>query len=211
VVFFSFSLAPFYHHQPWVKKTGTMEIREEGVKTTGSRALPTMAVIGALIAGLLGPAAAGASAARITVEVRGGPLAYSLPRPPRLEPVTLTGLDQRSEGTLGLVDIRDARGTGGGWSLIVQAGDFAARDDENRVIDAAGLRVKAAPVTTVAGNAAPVGFGGTLDQPLKILEARPDTGMGRFQTEPSIALQVPADVLAGAYDATLTLTLISGQ
>jgi hypothetical protein len=110
-----------------------------------------------------------------------------------------------------LIAIRDARGTGAGWHLIAQATDFISREDAGHVIDATGYYVDASePATTIAGNVAPLAFSGPLAVPLKILSAPADSGMGHFQIEPPVTLDIPADVFAGTYDSTLTLTILSG-
>lgn len=174
------------------------------------RAILTITVITVLI-GSQALFASSSLAARVTLTVRGGPLGFAFEKQPQLAPIDMTGLDQESSGTLGLIDLRDARGTGAGWQLTAQASDFVSRDDSNHTIPTTGFNISAAaPVTTIAGNAAPQSFIGGLSLPLKLLEAEANTGMGHFQIEPPVTLNVPADVFAGTYDSTLTLTIISG-
>jgi len=174
------------------------------------RVVLSIAVIAALI-GFAPLFTLQSKAAIIKLKVRGGPLGFILEQQPKLAPIDITGIDRESSGTLGLIDARDARGTGAGWSLVVQATDLVARDDSSHTIPAAGLYVsQTAPVVTIAGNAAPKSFSGVLSTPLELLRAGANTGMGHFRIEPPIALAVPADVFAGTYDSTLTLTLISG-
>lgn len=151
-----------------------------------------------------------AHAARVELKVLGGPLGFSLNQQPQLAQVYVTGQDQETSGTLGLVDLREARGTGAGWRLMAQATDFIDLDQPTHIISAAGFNVSAPPVTTVAGNTAPQSFGGALDAPLELLKASEHTGMGRYQVEPPVKLTIPADVFAGTYESILTLTLLSG-
>ena len=123
----------------------------------------------------------------------------------------MTGYDQTTTGGLGTIDISDARGTGAGWNLIVQAGDFVNTDGSGAFIPAAGFAIDGTPtVTAVAGNTKPEAFTGPLDSPLLLLAAGAHTGMGRYQTDPALSLIVPADTIAGTYETTITLTITSG-
>ena len=176
----------------------------------GPRAVFTVTMITALALGLAAPITT-VQAARVTVRINGGPLGLGLSGPAELAEVDVTGADQRTGGTLGLIDIRDARGTGAGWNLVAEATDFINRENDSYLIDGAGFYAGApAPVTTVAGGAAPLSFSGSLGSPVKLLSAAAGGGMGHYQTQPPVTLDIPADVFAGTYDSTLTLTLSSG-
>lgn len=179
--------------------------------TRTTRVLLTIAVITALTGLALGPTQQ-TRAGQIKLKIHGGGLGFTFVNQPQLAPVDATGLDQETTGTLGLIDIRDARGTGAGWRLFAQATDFTRRGQEDYTIPVTGFTVNAAPaVLTVAGNTAPEGFAGPLSEPLKLAEAPVNGGMGRYQIEPAVTLNIPADVYAGVYDSTLTVTLVSGQ
>ena len=148
---------------------------------------------------------------RVTVAIKGGPLGFTLAGPSSLADVTLTGYDQTATGALGTIDISDARGTGAGWGLILQAGDFVNTNGSGAFIPATGFAIDGTPtVTTVAGNARPEAFIGSLDSPLLLLTAGAHTGMGRYQADPALSLVVPADTIAGAYETTVTMTITSG-
>lgn len=149
---------------------------------------------------------------RVFVTVKSGPLGFTLTGTSDLAGVALTGYDQTTTGSLGTIDIRDARGTGAGWDLILQVEDFANTDGSGASIPAAGFAVDGtSTVTAVAGNASPTAFSGMLDSPLLLLSADPHTGMGIFQTEPALSLAIPADTIAGTYETTVTVTITSGQ
>ena len=148
---------------------------------------------------------------RVTVSVKGGPLGFTLAGPSSLAEVILTGYDQTTAGGLGAIDISDARGTGTGWDLILQADDFVNIDGSGAFIPAAGLAIDETPtVTTVAGNTWPEAFTGPLDSPLLLLAAGADTGMGQYRTDPALSLVIPADTIAGTYETTVTMTITSG-
>ncbi len=152
-----------------------------------------------------------AAGTKVSVDIQGGPLSLTAGNP-TLADTNLTGSDQITTGTLGLIEVTDARGTGAGWNVTAQATDFIKPADPSQKIPAAGLIVEdIPPATTVAGNAAPSGATGSLGSPLLILTAETDSGMGRYQATPQISLLVPAETLAGSYDSTLTLTITSGQ
>lgn len=178
--------------------------------TRTTRVLLTIAVITALI-GLALILTPYSPAAQINLEILGGDLGFNFIDQPHLAPADITGGEQEATGTLGLLDIRDARGTGAGWRLFAEASDFIERGRDDHIIPAAGFLVNTEPtVFTVAGNTAPAGFTGPLNTPLKLAEAPAGNGMGRYQIQPAVTLNIPADVYAGEYDSTLTLTLVSG-
>lgn len=157
------------------------------------------------------PAWAIASQQRVNVTVKGDPLGFTLPEVSSLADVTLTGYDQTTTGTLGTININDARGIGAGWNLVLHADDFVNTDGSGAFIPATGFAIDGTPtVTTVAGNSGPTSFSGLLDGPLLILSAGAGSGMGRYQVDPTISLIIPADTIAGTYETTVTATVTSG-
>lgn len=148
----------------------------------------------------------------VTVVVNGGTLSMTAGGNQTLNPVTLDGTDKTTTGSLGTLDVKDARGTGAGWNVVVASTNFEKSGDPSKTISAAGFRVPSAPgVVTVAGNAAPTSFSGALNGAgLKLLSAALDSGMGEYQTTPDLELDVPAETYAGTYTATVTETVTSG-
>jgi hypothetical protein len=156
------------------------------------------------------PALASASTL-VTIDITGGHLDFDIAGDAALADVHLTGSGQTTRGALGTIAVRDMRGTGAGWNLVVEASDFVSDDGSGNTIPVAGFAVDSTPtVTTLAGNAAPQTFSGPLDRPLKLLSAPADAGMGHYQISPDISLFVPADTFAGAYESTVTATIMSG-
>lgn len=153
-----------------------------------------------------------ATADTVTVVINGGTLSMTAGGNQTLNPVTLDGTDKSTTGSLGTLDVKDARGTGAGWNVVVASTDFVKTGDPTKTIAAGGFNVPAAPVvTTVAGNAAPTSFAGALNGAgLKLLSAALDEGMGEYQTTPDLQLAVPAETYAGTYTATVTETVTSG-
>lgn len=158
---------------------------------------------------IYGTGMAYAATASVTVVVNGGGLSMPAGGNQTLSPVTLDGTLKTSAGSLGLLDIVDARGTGAGWNVVVSSTNFA---DSTKTIDASGFKVPSAPaVTTVAGNSAPTSFSGALNGGgSKLLSAAADAGMGEYQATPGLGLSVPAATYAGNYTATVTETVTSG-
>lgn len=147
----------------------------------------------------------------IKFKIHAGGFGYEHIKKPKLNDVDINGADQLTTGSLGLFSFIDARGTGAGWEFTAQATDFASDDGEGNLISAAGFRVPNAPaVTVIAGNTAPQAFGGPLNAPIDLMVATPGTGMGTFEVEPLLELDIPAETLAGSYESTLTLTLSAG-
>ena len=153
-----------------------------------------------------------AAADTVTVVVTGGTLSMTAGGNQTLTSVTLDGTDKTTTGSLGTLDVKDARGSGAGWNVVVASTDFAKGGDPSKTIAAAGFNVPAVPaVTTVAGNGAPTSFSGALNGAgLKLLSAALDSGMGEYQTTPNLQLAVPAQTYAGTYTATVTETVTSG-
>lgn len=166
----------------------------------------------AILTSLFIYAAGIAFAETVTVVVNGGNLSMTAGGNQTLNPVTLNGTDQNTTGSLGTLDVIDARGTGAGWNVVVSSTDFAKSGDPSKTIGAAGFDVSAPPaVTTVAGNTAPSSNSGTLSGGgLKLLSAALNEGMGNYQVTPSLQLSVPAQTYAGTYTATVTETVTSG-
>lgn len=129
-----------------------------------------------------------------------------------LAPIFLAGDDQISTGTLGLFDIKDARGNGLGWNVFISATDFYKTGIPVRNISANNFSVPLAPdVVTVDGNAPPSSFSGSLaGAGIKLLSAAVGEGMGEYQVTPKLVLVVPAQTYAGTYTATITETIFSG-
>ncbi|MGW0663624.1 alpha/beta hydrolase domain-containing protein [Streptodolium elevatio] len=129
-----------------------------------------------------------------------------------LTPATIDGTPQTVTGRLNTVAVQDYRGSTLGWSLTGQSTDFTS---------ATGGRIPAtalawtpvcavvspdAPSGATPGSAGPIPTHGALcTQPEN---QRGQVSGGEFTADAELALRIPAYPLAGAYTATLTLTLI---
>lgn len=121
---------------------------------------------------------------------------------------------------LGSFSVTDARGSGHGWTLSLQATPFREWDGSAYVPDGkrlplgslgpAGLSVTADGTDS---QAPAVGIGPyTLDGPAVTVATAPaGTGMGRFVFDPSsLTVTVPANAYARTYRSELSVSLASG-
>jgi len=167
----------------------------------------------------------------VTAAISGSPLKLTVPGagsvrravadaagdPIVMNPVTLSGRDQITSGTLHPVGITDARGTASGWTLTGQASDFAGTSG---VILATNLGwrptagVTSGDLPTVAGQGsvvvpgAVVVPGNGLDVPRTLCRAEAGSSAGSFTCGGGLDLGIPGQARIGAYTGLVTLTLI---
>lgn len=154
----------------------------------------------------------GASTSQVTVKVKPGNLTWTPSPDSNLNDVTLDGTDQSTTGTLGNLQVTEARGKKIGWYLTVVAGDFQDAVDPSLKILATGFEVVApVAVNPITGNGGVTSAGGFLDSPVTMLDtgAATGNGLGINESNPNIRLQVPAETYVGTYASTVTETLIS--
>lgn len=177
-----------------------------------------------VVAGLLATMAAVAYAETASVTITGGTLSVT-PAIVTLSAVTLDGTDQVSTSayTANAWRAEDARGTGVGWNVTINATDFTDGGLPLRTIDISSadqkFKIQEANISVIAGNTAPTSSVATLtDIPeapaaaLKIVSAAVNTGMGEYNIPPNFSLMVPAEtyVGTGTYTSTITVSAVSG-
>ncbi len=145
-----------------------------------------------------------------TISVVGASLEFTPSTDTSLAPVTLTGIDSTTTGLLGLLNVRDARGTGGGWNVVIASTDFALSGNPAVTISAANFTVPTAPpVNIISGSAPPTTAAGSLaGAGLAVMNAAPGSGMGHYEVAPGLELLVPAQAFSGTYEATITQTIV---
>jgi len=153
-----------------------------------------------------------------TTGITGGALTLSSPGSASLS-ATLTGADQVVTGNLGKSTIKDATGTGAGWNVQISGSQFTTGGGTPRTLPTSALDVTGVTATSVAGRAptnsisygtpitVPLGSGVT---PVKIYNAATNSGMGTFDLQPNITLDVAADTYAGSYGSNLTISVVAG-
>jgi hypothetical protein len=166
----------------------------------GSAAVALAAVTAAL-AGTLTTTATISGAAGMSMNLPAGPSITD----------TLDGTDHVVSWSA-LLGIVDARGTGAGWNLTLSATTFS---------DGAGHTLAPGSVTGVTsacqvGNACtaatnsvtyPITISGTA---AKFFNASANTGLGKVNVTPSVAVAIPGNAFAGTYTSTVTLAAVSG-
>jgi len=160
----------------------------------------------------------------VTVAITGGTLGVTA-ADVTLSGVVLDGTDTTATSPFGdnTWNGVDARGTGVGWNLTIDATDFNTGGSPNRTIDISEadqnykIMLTADHIIPLAGNTNPVSQVTSLtDIPttgsgtLKFLSAAVDTGMGSYNLQPNFELEIPAETYAGTYTSTITVTAVSG-
>jgi hypothetical protein len=140
-----------------------------------------------------------------------------------LSTVVLDGSDKISTSpyTSNAWTAEDARGTGAGWNVTIEATDFS--DGASHTIDISQsdqefrIQIQDANITVIYGNTKPTSSvtsmtaiptaGGT---PLKIVSAATNTGMGSYNIPPAFELMVRAETVAATYTSTITVAINTG-
>ena len=156
-----------------------------------------------------------------SVTIIGGVLSMT-PADVTLSGVTLNGTDQLSTSAAGTNNwsASDGRGTGAGWNLTIDSTDFA---DGTKTIDISSadrefkIQLLDANIGVTAGNSPPTSSATSLTAipegpapALKFASAALNQGMGSYTINPNFELEVPAEILAGSYAATITISAVSG-
>jgi hypothetical protein len=125
---------------------------------------------------------------------------------------TLDGTDQTVSYSP-LLGVVDARGNGAGWNLQISATSFS---------DGSGHTLAPGQVTGVsaackAGSTCTAATSSGITYPLtitttaaKFFNAALNTGLGKIDVTPTIAVSIPGNAYAGTYTSTVTLAAVSG-
>lgn len=145
-----------------------------------------------------------------TINVVGASLDFIPSVDTSLTEVTLSGMDATSTGVLGLLSVRDARGTGSGWNVVISSTDFTQAGNPGATIPADNFVVQMLPtINIISGSAPPTTAAGSLaGAGLAIMNAADGSGMGHYEVTPSLELLVPAHAFSGIYEATITETIV---
>lgn len=146
-----------------------------------------------------------------TATVTGGALTITNPLVADFEPRAITGAAQTTTAALDTFSVTDVRGTGAGWHVLAQASQFT---DGIHPLAVGSLST---PALTVASpdtaSADPTMAAGpyVLDNgALQIASAALNSGMGEYDFSAStLTLALPADVFAGAYASTVTISVVT--
>lgn len=177
-------------------------------------------VVAAVAAGLT-LTAVPALAAPTSVVVSAGALAVTTPAVNDFAVVVLDGAATTARTSLERFSVTDARGSGQGWTLSVQASPFREWDGTAYVADGkslppGSLTLAGVSVTAVdTDSAAPAILPGPypLDGPaVTVAAAAAGTGMGTFAfaATSGLVVAVPAHAYARAYRSELAISVASG-
>lgn len=166
--------------------------------------------------GLARPAGA---AVPVSIQVSPASLSLSARQVSHSAVVTLDGTAQTIEAaTLGEIDVSDARGSGQGWNVTIQASEFREWDGTgyvpgSRTLSSGSLSLSAVKVTALNTDSPP---------PVPLLDTRPidgstvniasaetGTGMGtyRLSSHEPLVLSVPASAYAVTYRSEIRISL----
>jgi hypothetical protein len=138
-------------------------------------------------------------------------VSLNLPANPSLTD-TLDGSDQ-TISYAPILGVVDARGSGAGWNLTISATSFS---------DTAGHTLAPGTVTAAAqachsGSSCTPATNSGISLPLtinttpaKFFNAALNTGLGKINVTPSIAVAIPGNTYAGTYTSTVTLAATTG-
>jgi hypothetical protein len=151
---------------------------------------------------------------KLSAAIESGDLQFApAPSDVAFEAIRITGRPEVTSGTFKGFGVVDARGTGAGYHLTLQASRF---ESPAGVLPADSLLVGEADIRAGRGvdATAPTWTGDrTIDNAkgAVVLTADVDAGMGLFTIEESVMrLAIPASVKAGAYTSVLQATLVTG-
>jgi hypothetical protein len=174
-----------------------------------------MAVMITLVTCLL--AAGTASATTVaTATISAGTLSVSVPATISFSD-TLNGLDQTVPAVLA-VDVRDATGSGNGWSLTATSTQFASGSNtlptNSVTVTSAAEACDGGATCALASNSIPYPYslpaGSGPPSASKLFDAAASTGMGDQTVTPTFVLAIPASTAQGIYASTWTISVVSG-
>ena len=118
------------------------------------------------------------------------------------------------------ITIKDARGSGKGWNLMITSTTFQL-EDNNKYLPANASRIVGVSIACGAKSTclSPVNSisyplivpaGVKPPTPVKFFDAALYSGMGRFQLTMMVNVNIPQNTQAGTYTSTLTLSIANG-
>ncbi|WP_327325609.1 WxL domain-containing protein [Streptomyces sp. NBC_01210] len=169
------------------------------------RGIP-LTVLLSSVAVLTYPTSASAEDTPVTLEVTAGGLGITVPTGPvDLGTVAVSSSPQTISNQLGNVTVSDQRGGTAGWTVTASAVDFAGPNSSTISVSAAGSSTYTAPAATVTGTATVTPSNlSPMYPPGPVQTATGVSGINTAVWNPTIAITVPANALAGQYTSTIT-------
>ena len=156
------------------------------------------------------------------ITINGGTNTITSPIVADFSAIQLDGAAHSVTATMNPFTVVDARGTGAGWHVTVQASQFAEYSGDAYVnsgkqlpMDSLSMPAPTVVKGTTTSNTVPTLTDGpyTIDHatPIQIASATNDTGMGTYIFTPSdLTLSVGANVYAHTYRSDVTVSVLSG-
>lgn len=173
-------------------------------------AISTVAA-GTLLATAFTPGALAADGT--TATVAGGSLSITNPAAADFEGRSITGVAQTTTAALDAFSVSDFRGSGLGWHVTAQATQFTDAGT-SRTLAVGSLSMSqptvASPDTTSPDPTIAAGSYTIDNGAVSIASAAVNAGMGKYDfSATNLTLALPANVFAGAYASTVTITEVS--
>ncbi len=162
-------------------------------------------------------AAGTASATTVaTATIGAGTLSVSVPATISFSD-TLNGLDQAVPAAFA-IDVRDATGSGNGWSLTATSTQFTSGSNtlptNSVTVTSAAETCDSGATCALASNSIPYPYslpaGSGPPSASKLFDAAASTGMGDQTVTPTFVLAIPASTAQGTYTSTWTISAVSG-
>jgi len=152
-----------------------------------------------------------AASTNIKMRVTSGSLALEAPTEATIPAIELDG-DKVVSGALGKVKVADNRGSGSGWSVTATISSLVCCDNEY-TIDASAITLIPGNITVLNGEKQGVISGNTQavqtsDGIVTLMSASTGNGMGEYEINPQVSIQIPATARAGEYSAAISITVI---
>ena len=153
----------------------------------------------------------GAFADETTATVTGGSLSVTEPLVADFAVRSISGVAQTTTAALDTFSVSDLRGSGAGWHVTAEASQFTTG---TKTLAAGSLSTPALTVDspdTASGDPTMAAGPYVLDNgALQIASAALNAGMGEYDFSAStLTLALPADVFAGAYASTVTISVVT--
>lgn len=148
------------------------------------------------------------------VTVTGGELTITNPLAADFAGAAITGAAQTTTAALAAFSVSDLRGTGDGWHVTAQATQFST-GGVTPITLAANSLTMSEPTVAANGTTSPnptVNAGPyTIDgAAVSVASAAVDTGMGTYDfSATTLTLSLPANVKAGTYSSTVTVSAVT--
>lgn len=160
----------------------------------------------------------GTAYAATSVVLNAGTLTITTPTVANFGGITLNGTAQTTNAALGTFSVTDARGSGIGWNVTVQATQFTMTGHTLAMNSISMPAPTVAKADSTSGNVPSIVAGPYLidnASAVKIssaaLDASAGNGMGSYTYTPgNLTLSVPANAYAGTYTSTVTVSVVTG-